>query len=698
MAFIVSWPHWPVLFLASLVLLSVQVPLGAASSPRRLALLVGIDQYWSPQIRRLGGAVNDTALMRELLVYKYGFKLQDIRILTDAQATRKNILAEFERHLISQARPGDVVVFHFSGHGGQVRDLDGDETEDRFDETIVPVDSPAIGTGGTGRATRDITDDTVGLLLQALKTENVTVIFDSCHSGSGTRGNDRRVRALPGGADRDPAPEETQFNRQITLTHLKIPRHGLPTRTDGTVNRFDRGPRGVFLAGAQAFQGAIDGQFGTTRFGTFTYHLTRSLWRARPGASYEEVAELTTNAVSLENKSQIPSFEPSRPGLGKRPFFFVGDAGPAASAVVTADRSADLVPVWLGGLGVRAELGERFYALDGRGGKVGELELVSIDKHFPLKGRAKVLSGAASAGSALEEAAYFRRTRPVLSIAVSPPELATEATAITSERSWLRWVPRGEEAQLYLERGEGGFQLSWKDGTLIETPELQGAAGLSVVIERLLPKFRNLTARQVLLDASERGLGVEQVYTIEQEVYVVGSKVEDIEAGRGRLLAAGAALKPGEVSVWWVRNRSQSPLYLNALVVSSKGELTTLKEIPLPAGATEFVSGRARGDTGVGEVLLVLSAASQQQALDALKQNLRRAPGKEGLSASSPFAVARLLLEEANERGGAGTDSTRAGLDLDSFEAFSSGQVELKVNAGYLRVEPRLFRVESLAK
>ncbi|WP_223210404.1 caspase family protein, partial [Microcystis aeruginosa] len=45
-------------------------------------------------------------------------------LLTDKEATRENILQAFEEHLIQWAQPGDVVVFHFSGHGSQVFDPD----------------------------------------------------------------------------------------------------------------------------------------------------------------------------------------------------------------------------------------------------------------------------------------------------------------------------------------------------------------------------------------------------------------------------------------------------------------------------------------------------------------------------------------------------------------------------------------------
>lgn len=40
--------------------------------------------------------------------------------------------------LVQGAQPNDALFFHYSGHGGQAKDLDGDE-DDGYDETIYPV-------------------------------------------------------------------------------------------------------------------------------------------------------------------------------------------------------------------------------------------------------------------------------------------------------------------------------------------------------------------------------------------------------------------------------------------------------------------------------------------------------------------------------------------------------------------------------
>lgn len=70
-------------------------------------------------------------------------------ILTDdqqnpmSQPTKANILRAMH-WLVKDARSNDSLFFHYSGHGGQTPDLDGDE-DDGYDEVIYPVDFRQAG-------------------------------------------------------------------------------------------------------------------------------------------------------------------------------------------------------------------------------------------------------------------------------------------------------------------------------------------------------------------------------------------------------------------------------------------------------------------------------------------------------------------------------------------------------------------------
>lgn len=166
---------------------------------RRKALLVGINYFG--QRGQLRGCINDVRNMSAYLIAHFQYKREDMVILTDdqqnpmSQPTKQNILRAMH-WLVKDARPNDSLFFHYSGkwaqasaahtqcsfltillgHGGQTKDLDGDE-DDGYDEVIYPVDFRQVG---------HITDDEMHrILVKPLQAGvRLTAIFDSCHSGT----------------------------------------------------------------------------------------------------------------------------------------------------------------------------------------------------------------------------------------------------------------------------------------------------------------------------------------------------------------------------------------------------------------------------------------------------------------------------------------------------------------------------------
>ncbi|KAH8199106.1 hypothetical protein TruAng_006742 [Truncatella angustata] len=146
---------------------------------RRKALLIGINYFG--QRGQLRGCINDVRNMSSYLVQHFGYTREDMVILTDdqhnpmSQPTKQNILRAMH-WLVKDARPNDSLFFHYSGHGGQTKDLDGDEA-DGYDEVIYPVDFRAVG---------HITDDEMHRIMVKPLPGGVrlTAIFDSCHSGT----------------------------------------------------------------------------------------------------------------------------------------------------------------------------------------------------------------------------------------------------------------------------------------------------------------------------------------------------------------------------------------------------------------------------------------------------------------------------------------------------------------------------------
>jgi hypothetical protein len=85
---------------------------------RRKALLIGINYF--NQRGQLRGCINDVRNMSSYLVENFGYKREDMVILTDdqqnpmSQPTKQNILRAMH-WLVKDARPNDSLFFHYSG-------------------------------------------------------------------------------------------------------------------------------------------------------------------------------------------------------------------------------------------------------------------------------------------------------------------------------------------------------------------------------------------------------------------------------------------------------------------------------------------------------------------------------------------------------------------------------------------------------
>lgn len=184
------------ILLVSLMLLgAVQM---AAQTKR--ALVIGLGQQEDKAWAKINGD-RDVPLVKEML-NAAGYK--QIKILVNKQATKSAIIKAFGT-LAKQCKQGDVVYVHFSGHGQQMTDREGDE-KDGWDEAWIPYDA-YMKYCKKDRGDKHLTDDEVGRLLDAIKskvgdTGRILVVIDACHSGSGTRDLDSTDVAIRGAWDK----------------------------------------------------------------------------------------------------------------------------------------------------------------------------------------------------------------------------------------------------------------------------------------------------------------------------------------------------------------------------------------------------------------------------------------------------------------------------------------------------------------
>ncbi|KAF8706462.1 hypothetical protein HU200_030735 [Digitaria exilis] len=140
-----------------------------------LATLVGCN-YGGTRYE-LRGCINDVLAMRDTLVARFGFAPTDITVLTDDGPSSGGVLlptgANIKRALadmVSRAAPGDVLFFHYSGHGTLVPRRHGHGHG--VDEAIVPCDFNLI-----------IDVDFREVVDRVPQGATLTMISDSCHSG-----------------------------------------------------------------------------------------------------------------------------------------------------------------------------------------------------------------------------------------------------------------------------------------------------------------------------------------------------------------------------------------------------------------------------------------------------------------------------------------------------------------------------------
>lgn len=155
------------------------------------ALVIALSKYDASTGWDSISSYRDVPLITGALVTQ-GFKKENISVVTENQdGTKKGILLSLKK-LTSRVQRGDIVVFHFSGHGQQIIDNNGDEN-DGYDESIVPINAPMYYVPNVYEGAYHIRDDELGQALVELRSKlgpegDLMVILDSCYSGSATRG------------------------------------------------------------------------------------------------------------------------------------------------------------------------------------------------------------------------------------------------------------------------------------------------------------------------------------------------------------------------------------------------------------------------------------------------------------------------------------------------------------------------------
>ncbi|KAJ7301266.1 caspase domain-containing protein [Mycena albidolilacea] len=181
------------------------------------AFIIGIDEYLANSIPNLKGCVNDAQTVKTFLTNRFHIPEPQIAILVNADATRDIILEKFQSHLIdnSAIEQDDTIIIYYAGHGSRAKAPDSWPSMDGKIETLVPHDE-RTKTLENGQVVHGIPDRTINMLLSRLATakgNNITVIFDCCHSGGITRDSSSSILPVPRFVETlVPIPEHLDWN------------------------------------------------------------------------------------------------------------------------------------------------------------------------------------------------------------------------------------------------------------------------------------------------------------------------------------------------------------------------------------------------------------------------------------------------------------------------------------------------------
>jgi len=425
--------------------LVVALPLAANEQPVKRAVLVGINDYTASRLpaaaappppdrdwQNLDGAVRDVEVLRALLVSRYGFQPANIAVLTDQQATGAAILDALDRDLVRPAKKNDVIFFYYSGHGSQVRNSRSDEP-DKLDESIVPADS-RLGAD-------DIRDKQLRRIFNAVldRGARLTVLFDSCHSGSGARGFDAGLR----------------------------PRSVKPDFRD-VADGANPGPRpenrgALILAAAEDFDYAYETRDAAGDVhGAFSWAFENALRDAEPG----EPAIDTFLRAQARLRLDMPAQEPVIAGNAEaRLTPFLGARGehrrarmPVAVEKIEADGTYVLQGGWVNGITVGSELAS---------GAV-RLEVTALRGIARCEARPVPTRGAAAplpSGTLLDVVGWAAPPgRPLrVWLPTAPPNAMASSAAFEREaaRRKIRWIddPTESAATHLIRWRDGGWEM-----------------------------------------------------------------------------------------------------------------------------------------------------------------------------------------------------------------------------------------------
>lgn len=246
------------------------------------ALCVGINDYPFGDENDLQGCVNDANDWARLL--KNHFHFTDVKQLLNGDATKANIIAGL-KGLLAGAAAGDILVFTNASHGTYLADTDGDE--DKYDEAICPHDTDS----------NLLVDDELRKLFTNIPDGvRLSVISDSCHSGSVTRVMENVYR------------RNRQLNPRV-FGGKELSPNELRTARAKKEKYPESGMKEILLSGCKSNQTSADAYINNDYHGAMSYHAIKAITDANYNLTYADLHERLLSMLADENYDQEPQLE-----------------------------------------------------------------------------------------------------------------------------------------------------------------------------------------------------------------------------------------------------------------------------------------------------------------------------------------------------------------------------------------------------
>jgi hypothetical protein len=565
-----------------------------AGAQTKRALLIGIGTYPDTRWKPLSSATDLQYLKTAL--HLQGFADNNITELADGQATFKGIEGALEK-MKQDAKPGDIVYIHFSGHGQQIEDdPENPDEADGYDEALVPFDARGKYDPVKYSGQNHFRDDKLGIYLEQIRNilglnGSMLVVIDACHSGTATRsGSFAIVRG-------DPTPfasPEYKPKLKTSLAQASAAEGFMSAAPLATSNMV------VFSASSPNQVNYETHDAAGKGVGSLSYAVARAMQRMNARTTYADLFSSVKAFIQAEHPQQLPMME----GDGSQQVF-AGSYQPIVKQQQVDKWTSDSVFL--------VNMGQLQGIYPGT-----VVKLLDASTRAPLGNATIVESDAVSCMGKTKTA--FDRAQPYLVEIVSygTPGISTTLHLVVNKgvskqvadsmKAWLKRQPRIKPAD------NADFQLELSaEGNLtkMELIEVGDAVRWNTTVPNgKVPSAADMQALESSLKASNRTRYLRSL----PDGGPVQANVQVLIESEGAKDATNEwKLTPGTPYSLHIVNNSESKLYFNLLNILSTNESQVL--LPQPGEQPQDYS------IGVGDTFHIEGISVDDDA----------APGKEFL-------------------------------------------------------------------